>query len=92
MAGRSRQRAQRFTQIIGTPAGYQLIDRSVGFPPKREGPAEQCATGCCDCQATAAFIFFVDRNRHQPPAFEGLEGGGQRGAVHGQQRRDAADG
>jgi len=92
VTGRSRQRAQRATQIIGTTPGYQLIDRSVSFLPQWEGPGEECATGSCDCQATAPLIFFVDRNLHQAPAFKGFECRGERGAVHGKQLRDGANG
>ena len=44
-----------------------------------------------DGQPAAALVFFVDRNLHQPAPFQRLELGGQRGAVHGEQRGDAAD-
>ena len=53
--------------------------------------AEQRAAGRGDCQTTAAFIFLVDRNLHQSAAFKWFEGRGERGAVHGKQRRDATD-
>ena len=44
-----------------------------------------------DGKAAAALVLLVDRDLHQTAALERLEIGGERGAVHGQQRRDAAE-
>jgi len=92
MVRRSRQRTQGAAQIIRMEIRHQLVDRSVRFSPKRKSLSEQRAPGCRDCQTMAALILLVDRNLYQPAAFKGFEGSGQRGAVHGKQRRDAADG
>ena len=88
----SRHRAQRSAQIIRMESGHQLFDRSVGFPPQRKCFGEKRSPGWRDGEATTALVLFIDRNLHQPAAFKRFKDRRQRGAVHGEQRRDAADG
>ena len=88
---KSGERSQRLAQIICASARNRSFNFRMGLRPQRIRFGEQGATRGGNRKTAAAFIFGVDRNLHQLAAFKGLEGRGQRGAVHRQQCRDAAD-
>jgi hypothetical protein len=88
---KSGERSQRLAQIICASARNRSFNFRMGLRPQRIRFGEQGATRGGNRKTAAAFIFGVDRNLHQLAAFKGLEGRGQRGAVHRQQCRDVAD-
>lgn len=61
---------------------------AVRFLPHRDGRGEQGAAFGCEVQAAAATIFGIGGDGDEAAALEGLEGSGERGAVHGQQCSD----
>ena len=86
----SRARAS-FPQSVGALLREQALGLGVGLLHSGAAAASKALAFRGERQAAAAPVLLVDGDLHQPAAFERLEVGGQRGAVHGEQDRDAAD-
>ena len=89
--GGSGQTAQHAAQLIGAAMRNQELDFNVSGLPGRVGLFQQRAASRGDNQTAAAFVFLVDRDFQKAAPLQRLQVGGQRRAVHRQQRRDAAD-
>src|SRR5664279_722291 len=87
----SRQRAQPVAHGVRSTGGYLPFSLGVRPLPQREGLAQHGAAGGGERQAAAALVLLVDRDLHQVTPLQRFEIGGERGAVHGEQRGHAAD-
>jgi len=86
-----RQRAQSGAQPVRAAVGNPLFDFGVRPNPYRICLRKKPASRSRNGQPPAPFVFRIDRNLSQSPAFKGLEGRCKRRAIHREQRRYAAD-
>src|SRR5262249_7191897 len=85
---RSAQRAQVPPQAIGAGTWNEAFDLAMRSPPDRNRARKQCAARGRQLQPAAASVMGVDHHRDEAAPLQRLERGGERGAVHGEQRRD----
>jgi hypothetical protein len=87
-----RERTKGAAECFGVTGGDELIDFVVcGLPDGKRTGEEVAAFGGEDEDAAAA-VGRIGRYLDQAAALKWLEGGGKRGAIHGEQRGDRAHG
>ena len=69
-----------------------MLDLVVGLLPHGNGACEEGASLGREYQDAAAAVGWVGRHFDQAAALQWLEGGGQRGSIHGKQSGDGAHG
>lgn len=89
IASRSRQRSEGGAGVSGF--GEAGLDEGVFALPDGEGGGEESASGIGEGKFAATAVGGVLGDLDEGAAFEGLEGGGEGGAVHGEKGCDFGD-
>jgi hypothetical protein len=80
--------AEGLAEGIGVVGGDELLDFGMGLVPDGNGAGEERLAFGGEDEDAAAAVGWVGRNFDQAAAFEGFEGSGQSGAIHGEQGGD----
>lgn len=84
--------AEAGAELVGTAVWKQLFNVVVRALPDRHGAGQQVAAFCGENEDAAALVGGVGRDFDEAAAFKRFQGGGQSGAVHGEQRSDRSHG
>ena len=80
-----RERAETAAEFFGIVGWNELLDFVVGLLPHGNSACQERTAFGGEYEDAAAAVGWVGRNLDQAAALERLEGGGERGAIHGEQ-------
>ncbi len=86
--GSSGKRAEMLAEARRFAGGEEAFDVFVGALPDGNGARKDGCSTCSEGEQARAAVRGVGRDADEAAALEGLESGGQGGAVHGEQRGD----
>jgi hypothetical protein len=86
------ERAEGGAEGGGVGVGDLFVEFVVSLAPDGEGLGEEVAAFGGELEEAAAAVFAVEGDFDEATALEGLEGGGEGGAIHGEEVGDGRHG